>query len=74
MIIQFIHSLLATKRTLLLMIKVKVYGSDFEDLHKEVHQDILPPEYGGNGMSIAELTGKLILFVRFSSSMCVLHS
>jgi hypothetical protein len=27
-------------------------------LHKEVNKDILPPEYGGNGMSIAELTGK----------------
>ena len=40
-----------------LFTQLKVHGNDFESLHKEVSKDILPKEYGGEGMSLDELTG-----------------
>lgn len=36
--------------------RVKVHGSDFESLYKEVPKAILPSDYGGQGLSTAELT------------------
>ena len=30
-----------------------------ESLHKEISKDILPKDYGGDNMSLAELTGEL---------------
>jgi len=37
-----------------------MYGSDFEALWEDVPQNILPVEYGGEGLSIAALTGELV--------------
>ena len=39
--------------------QMRVHGNDFESLYKEIPKDILPKDYGGHGMSIAELTGRL---------------
>lgn len=36
---------------------MKVHGDDFESLYKEISKDVLPKDYGGDGMSLAELTG-----------------
>lgn len=36
----------------------KVKDSDFSSLYKDVPRNILPADYGGEGPSIAELTGK----------------
>ena len=46
-----------------------VHGDDMESLYKVVSKDILPKDYGGDGMSLAELTGtfgKPQLFVRIN--------
>jgi hypothetical protein len=40
--------------------QLKVHGSDFESLYKEVPKAILPSDYGGEGPSTAQLTGKMI--------------
>lgn len=39
---------------------MRVYGDDLESLYKEVPKYVLPKDYGGDNMSIAELTGKSI--------------
>ncbi len=39
--------------------QLRVHGDDYESLHKEVPREILPKEYGGENMPIAELTGTL---------------
>ena len=36
--------------------RMRVHGDDLESLHKEISKEILPKEYGGEGMSIEELT------------------
>jgi len=36
--------------------RLRVHGDDFQALYKEVSKDILPKDYGGDGMSLAELT------------------
>jgi len=36
--------------------RFKVHGDGFESLYKEVSKDMLPSDYGGNGLSLAELT------------------
>jgi len=36
-----------------------VHGFDFESLYKEIPKEMLPPNYGGDGPSMAELTGEL---------------
>jgi hypothetical protein len=36
-----------------------VHGEDFESLYKEISKDVLPKEYGGENMSLAELTSEL---------------
>jgi len=36
--------------------RMKLHGDDLESLHKEVCKDILPKEYGGDGLSLAQLT------------------
>ena len=36
---------------------MKVHGDDRESLFKEISKDILPKDFGGDGQSIAELTG-----------------
>jgi len=41
-------------------IQLKVHGSVFESLYKEVPKAILPSDYGGQGPSTAELTGKMV--------------
>jgi hypothetical protein len=39
--------------------QVKVHGSDFESLYKEVPKALLPSDYGGQGPSFVQLTGKV---------------
>lgn len=34
-----------------------VHGDDLESLYKQVPKEILPKEYGGDGMALDELTG-----------------
>lgn len=34
----------------------KIHGHDMQSLHKEIPKNILPVEYGGDGLSISELT------------------
>jgi len=36
--------------------RFKVHGAGFESLYREVSREILPKDYGGNGLSFAELT------------------
>jgi hypothetical protein len=36
-----------------------VHGEDFESLYKEISKDVLPKEYGGENLSLAELTSEL---------------
>lgn len=38
---------------------MRVHADDMESLYKEVSKEVLPKEYGGDNMSLAELTGKL---------------
>ena len=40
-----------------------MHGSDFESLYKEVPKAILPTDYGGQGPSLANLTGSKKLFL-----------
>ena len=40
-------------------IQMKIHGSDMDSLYKQVSKNILPKEYGGDGMPIAQLTGNL---------------
>lgn len=40
---------------------MRVHGDDYESLYKEISKDVLPKDYGGDGMSLDELTGILIL-------------
>jgi len=40
--------------------RVKFHGNKFESLYEEVNKEILPKEYGGDGPSFSELTGKFI--------------
>ena len=35
-----------------------VHGNDMESLYKEIPQKILPKDYGGEKLSLAELTGE----------------
>jgi len=37
--------------------RFKIHGHDMQSLHKEIPKNILPVEYGGDGLSISELTG-----------------
>ncbi|KAK4010341.1 hypothetical protein OUZ56_019487 [Daphnia magna] len=36
--------------------RLRVHAEDFESLYKEISKDVLPKEYGGENMSLAELT------------------
>ncbi|XP_046459123.1 alpha-tocopherol transfer protein-like isoform X1 [Daphnia pulex] len=36
--------------------RLRVHGEDRESLYKEISKDVLPKEYGGDNMSLAELT------------------
>ncbi|XP_046456586.1 retinol-binding protein pinta-like [Daphnia pulex] len=36
--------------------RLKVHGSDFRSLYKEIDRRILPKDYGGDGLSLAKLT------------------
>jgi len=36
--------------------RFKIHGHDMQSLHKEIPKNILPVEYGGDGLSISELT------------------
>jgi hypothetical protein len=40
-----------------------VHGEDRESLYKEISKDVLPKEYGGDNMSLAELTSELNLIL-----------
>jgi len=47
------------------LIQIRVHGDDRESLFKEISKDMVPKDFGGDGMSCAELTGttkKLIIF------------
>ena len=46
--------------------QIKVHGNDFGSLHKSVDKDILPKDYGGEGMSLDELTGNYARFRKFN--------
>ena len=39
--------------------QMRIHGDDMESLYKEISKEVLPKDYGGDNMSIAELTGKL---------------
>jgi len=43
----------------------KIHKSDFSSLYKDVPKSILPVDYGGDGPSIAELTGNNQLITYF---------
>ncbi len=45
-----------------MVLKLKVHGSDFRSLYKEIDRRILPKDYGGDGLSLAELTGIILIF------------
>jgi len=36
--------------------RMKIHGQDRESLFKEISRDVLPQEYGGDGMTLAQLT------------------
>ncbi len=36
---------------------MRVHGDDYESLYKEISKEVLPRDYGGENMSISELTG-----------------
>ena len=36
---------------------MRVHGDDYESLYKEISKNVLPKDYGGDGMSLVELTG-----------------
>jgi len=36
---------------------MKIHGDSYDSLHKEITKNILPKDYGGDGQSLAELTG-----------------
>lgn len=40
---------------------MRMHADNYESLYKEIPKEILPKDYGGENMSIAELTGKLML-------------
>ena len=46
-----------------------MHGFDFESLYKEIPKAMLPPDYGGDGPSMAELTGQLIIYC--SKKLCI---
>ena len=46
-----------------------MHGFDFESLYKEIPKAMLPPDYGGDGPSMAELTGQLIIYC--SQKLCI---
>ena len=39
------------------LIQIRVHGDDRESLFKEISKDMVPKDFGGDGMSCAELTG-----------------
>jgi hypothetical protein len=45
-------------RGMLRVLQLKVHGPDMQSLYQEIDRKILPKDYGGDGMSLAELTGK----------------
>jgi hypothetical protein len=46
--------------------QLRVHGEDFESLYKEISKDVLPKEYGGENMSLPELTREYISNISFS--------
>ena len=45
---------------------MKLHGEDMDSLHKEISKDILPKEYGGEGMTLEELTSNVMLISRWT--------
>lgn len=39
------------------ILQIKVHGDNMESLYKEISKDALPKDFGGENMSVAELTG-----------------
>lgn len=56
--------------------QIKVHGDNSELLFKEVSKDLVPSDFGGEGMSCDELAGKLIFdFLLFLlKSFCFTNS
>jgi len=48
--------------TVLMMGKqLRIHGEDMESLYKEISKETLPKDYGGDNMSVEELTGELVI-------------
>ena len=45
----------------LIHFQFKLHGDDMNSLFKEIDRKILPSDYGGQGLSISELTGKIVV-------------
>ena len=54
-------------------LKLKVHGSDFRSLYKEIDRRILPKDYGGDGLSLAELTGIILIFLKKMILLIIWH-
>ena len=44
---------------------MKVHGDDRESLYKEISKDILPKDFGGDNLSIADLTSTQLDIIPF---------
>lgn len=54
----------------LIRLKLKVHGPDFKSLYKEIDRRILPKDYGGDGLSLADLTGNCNLIKWHLANKC----
>ena len=53
------------------IVQMRVHGDDYEPLYKEVSKEVLPKDYGGENMSIDELTRKIALHLFISCYGCL---
>ncbi|KAI9559252.1 hypothetical protein GHT06_016041 [Daphnia sinensis] len=55
-IFNLIHNLINTMMKEKMQKRLRIHGDDMESLYKEIPKSILPKDYGGDNMSVAELT------------------